>query len=393
MADRLLTFGFHIICIIVALTMVGWCSYRYYLDEDVSVINYRQFNKEDNDLYPTLTLCVSGIGVMSRQQLGGKQKQLEYQNFSAGILWSNEMAAKEFDNNTIQLENYLNVVWLTYMSDGREQLWAKVRGQQKSQTETFPFLVTYRSYKAKCYSMDIDSNSIPQMKEERLYMIQLLIGDYDTSFGENNSLDLSVYLHYPKQLIRTNTLVEEKRLGEDTYLRNGITTTTIDIMVQNIEVVRYRNKRLEPCDTEWKEDDDKILNQLIQDVGCRPPHWYVNMEVTACQSKDDMKKLVLPKIQFANDSFLESFTQPCSEIRSISHSINSYIVDGSVTTTNLKVYFKNSRYMEVENVRALGLETLFGLIGGYIGLILGFAIWQTPEFVNSIWKTIKRMTK
>ena len=46
-----------------------------------------------------------------------------------------------------------------------------------------------------------------------------------------------------------------------------------------------------------------------------------------------------------------------------------------------EIKFKSSIYKVIKNVRAFDEESLIGNMGGYIGLFLGFAIWQAPQII------------
>ena len=72
------------------------------------------------------------------------------------------------------------------------------------------------------------------------------------------------------------------------------------------------------------------------------------------------------------------FTPPCREVTSIARSMETDTYEVNITErhTFLHTQFKNSAYREVSNIRALDMESLFGLIGGYIGLFIGFSLWQ-----------------
>ena len=47
---------------------------------------------------------------------------------------------------------------------------------------------------------------------------------------------------------------------------------------------------------------------------------------------------------------------------------------------------KNEEYKEIKYTRAFDIENLIGNVGGYIGLFLGFAIWQLPDTIEFIAK-------
>ena len=46
-------------------------------------------------------------------------------------------------------------------------------------------------------------------------------------------------------------------------------------------------------------------------------------------------------------------------------------------------------YMEVKHVRQYNFESLVGNAGGYLGLFLGYALLQLPEFIRSVFLSVK----
>ena len=54
-------------------------------------------------------------------------------------------------------------------------------------------------------------------------------------------------------------------------------------------------------------------------------------------------------------------------------------------SANFLVGFTRSIYREVTHVRGYDFEGLIGNGGGYVGLFLGFAIWQFPDFCNLVY--------
>ena len=46
--------------------------------------------------------------------------------------------------------------------------------------------------------------------------------------------------------------------------------------------------------------------------------------------------------------------------------------------------FRNQDYKEIRHKREFDFESLIGNVGGYVGLLLGFALWQIPDAIKSI---------
>ena len=47
--------------------------------------------------------------------------------------------------------------------------------------------------------------------------------------------------------------------------------------------------------------------------------------------------------------------------------------------------FQDATYMEIHQVRSYSIQDVVGDVGGYLGLFLGFAILQIPEFLFRVY--------
>ena len=56
----------------------------------------------------------------------------------------------------------------------------------------------------------------------------------------------------------------------------------------------------------------------------------------------------------------------------------------------IKVSFRQSRFTDKIQIRAHTLDDLIGASGGYIGLFLGYALIQVPQFMEFAFHKIKR---
>ena len=88
-------------------------------------------------------------------------------------------------------------------------------------------------------------------------------------------------------------------------------------------------------------------------------------------------------------AFLRSYVPPCRQIQTV---ISTGDVDNFESTDNftaIDIRFKSVGYKMVRDVRAFNEESLIGNLGGYVGLFLGVAIWQTPDFIGFVVRKLK----
>ena len=162
------------------------------------------------------------------------------------------------------------------------------------------------------------------------------------------------------------------------------------ILTQGIEIIERRPKRKESCKQVWWNDDNQIIDQMANNLGCRLKHLDTNVNIPFCKSKQDYSSSRAPPITVVDAMFLEKYVPPCREIETIMTS-NTITEDNPSKTKSInepytifKIQFKSTRYKMIKNVRAFNEESLVGNLGGYVGLFLGVAFWQAPVFFSQL---------
>ena len=168
---------------------------------------------------------------------------------------------------------------------------------------------------------------------------------------------------------------------------------------KSMEVLRRRNKIQHACNDVDNFDDDFQL-KAMKKAGCSPPYWSSQRNMTKCKSKHQMRKFS----RYTSTATYRT-TPPCLELEKLIYDYNEQDLDYSylkVLAPNLELskndtvmmimlQFLEPDFKEIKQVKAFGIESLIGNVGGYIGLFLGYSILQLPDFVLSLYK--KRAAK
>ena len=166
---------------------------------------------------------------------------------------------------------------------------------------------------------------------------------------------------------------------------------------RGVETIERRSKPNNICKQSWLNDDNEIINELIKKVGCRRKYWSTNLSAPICETQDTFITTTFPDTTVVDGGFLKEYTPPCREIQTILSSNTIEVPIGNVTDTEphtkLKIQFKSTVYKTIKNIKAFNEESLIGNLGGYVGLFLGIAIWQTPVFAVTAMKKIQNMTR
>ena len=92
--------------------------------------------------------------------------------------------------------------------------------------------------------------------------------------------------------------------------------------------------------------------------------------------------------QYGNvGNVLDLLHPPCSEMTMIS-SIDS--MTGSLL--ELKFQYRNDKYWEIKNTRGFGMTSLWSDVGGFVGIFLGFSLFQLADILlNKVFTLIDEM--
>ena len=128
----------------------------------------------------------------------------------------------------------------------------------------------------------------------------------------NEGGTFSVYFHYPGQRF---TSYHTNRDNWDALKKNSNPYVML-FVIDDVEVIRFRNKRKRSCIENWTGFDEIIMNDIISSSKCHPPHWNANGTVSLCSTKEQMKHFKdQPKI-----GDVEKYDHPCNMIKMLKYS-------------------------------------------------------------------------
>ena len=381
--------------------MSVYCAHKFYLNKDSSVVEFHNFNGNEDNIYPTLSLCFNGGGMFNQKLLSKVHLPVEilntsikkakyYEQFLLGNLSTRAYLNISYNNVTPDMTRILeNMKLFSADETGDFDIYHYWQGGAH-----FPFYESLKSPTDKCFSMDIDSKNVPALKIHHLSKIRLAIFNFlNGVFAEYNWgwLNLDIYLSYPNQLMRSYPIFSIKQLENRKY------SSTVKVMLHATEVILRRNKYNDICEENWADDDNQIIQKLVEKVGCHHEFWKADASVPICQSQKEFIGVKLPRLMTIGTSFLDDYPKPCREIQNIISTAEETTLSESeandwdfpVPFISFEFHFKTGTFKVIQSVRAFDGESLIGNLGGYLGLFLGFSIWQAPEVMFKIMKKAK----
>ena len=202
-------------------------------------------------------------------------------------------------------------------------------------------------------------------------------------------------MNYPGQTLRSIPINLE--FDKSTKILSG----NLDVMSVGIGVTVILRRRVNSkvsCNTESDKYDTFLYQKIADDLNCKPPHWKNIDHQDICNNSEKMIKSHFNEKVFLDPEDLGKIDAPCDELVDLDNDMAIYprgtyermkeFYKTNPQLSCLQFSFLRSPYREITHFRAYNFESLIGNGGGYVGLFLGFAVWQFPElcsFVNSFF--------
>jgi hypothetical protein len=405
--ERFLEHGYHGICLLSTTLLVSWCIHIYQLDEDVSRIKYTKFHENADMVYPSISICFGNIFLREKFQHYGVNLSL-YKKFLKGDYFSKDFPDIPYDNLTADPSDFLLGIKMSQvdrtignLNPGHKYWYDHTKNLSNSHLS-----ITYSMEKIwkpsfyvdefdtglglfyKCLAIDVPFVHKAYFSWLTVVMKKSIFPEGQRPMSASSGGVFIVSFAYPNQRIRYSTKVTTW----NQVITNGSYGTKFQ--VNGMEVVNYRNKRSEPCDEDWKNDDDKIMNQMIRDNECVPVYWktQLNISYPRCSTKRQMKTFYLKRRQ------IDNYTIPCRSISKLSFHRSDFVTkiydknfDGIYKAKYFSILmnFPHDLFKEIVMVRSFDAQTLIGNAGGYIGLCLGYTFLQLPILLRYVFAFLK----
>ena len=267
---------YYVHCLLAASGLISWCLYKYTKDDDVSLVNYKRYHSEENSIYPSLTLCFNNPFLNDKlQSIGEGVNTTTYSKFLEGLYWDERLINIDYDNVTIDLDKYLDGVTVILANgsayDNHGQILYYV-GMRSSQMKCFSFESPLLLDVGIGYLVVTVKNSIFP------YGFRPMHHDFDVSTGRGGGFE--VRLHFPHQVLRSDFTA--KWIWESLGHNASHKWVGMTFKVKTIEVLKRRSKTSDPCNSEWRRDDQKIMEEIMTKTECRPPHWKIHSDLNVC---------------------------------------------------------------------------------------------------------------
>ena len=288
---KFINYVYTMICLLATIGLSIYSLARYLKNEDTTSINLITFLNAKDAIYPSLSFCILPPFLENKFEIYGDSdiNMTSYVDFLLGNTWNERFLNVNYDNVTVSLSENLN--FAGYYSHSRSYFeWDA------------DYYVSFRSAERKCFTI----NS-PFPKTDFLWYYHLNINNSIFPNGaRSDSNEIYTYIHYPGQRFTSYYTIKHDFISK----QNESNEYGMIFEARNIDVITRRNKLDEPCVEDWRHYDENFMKNLVDDVGCHPPHWKFDSKQPICSCAKQMKYFskqpTTHEVEFA--------TQPCKTI-------------------------------------------------------------------------------
>ena len=286
---------FLLVCVAATISLQIQCITHYFNDEDVSVVHFTKFHDSSEALYPSLSICILPPFLEDKFDIYDDGINLtSYVKFLQGDIWDERMLDVNYDNVTVSLSD--NLLYSYYVTQEEKQFdWQPIHR------------ISFRSSGRKCFTIDA-----PIANQSLLWYFGIFMNNNIFPEGKRSRTNrFFTYLHYPGQRFTAYYTVKTEWSSRE----NKTKSYKMGFRINNIDVITNRNKDKERCIGEWKEYDQYIMDDIMEETGCHPPHWNSSRNLPLCTNATEMKV-------FANQpttSKVENYDPPCKIIERLDY--------------------------------------------------------------------------
>ena len=371
-------FVFSLICVgfVIGYSIISFLDFLE--NKDICEISFKTFHSQQSYRYPSFTMCLTSPFVAEK-----------FSNFSSPLdpVYYYDLYLRGIVNGSVSLENTayedVSITEPDFITS------ANVRYKDEERSEINITKVQTHSWNMKILFMKCFTFDIPYMENALADALRISFNNsiFPNGIRPNDGYSnggIQIFEHFPKQFGRSYS--SHRRFWNNRSSNKGY---YMRFYMKGMEVVEKRHKRYEECvdDTDF---DDAMARHMMNTLRCRPP--YMNSNWGNFNVCTEQKKLYEAGGLFFKGFYGNSnLTEPCSEIRQLDISYEETDSDEPADDQiSLKFYFVAKGYKEIRQVAAYGLMSLFGNVGGFVGLLLGYAMVHLPGSIHATLKYLRR---
>ena len=126
-----LEFLFYSVCWITAISFAICCTYKFGLDKDLCTITFKKFHDNDEDILPSLTLCLKDPYVRNNVTfLNGNVNTTSILPYLLGLEEIPKSLNLRYEDLAIDMNKYVLGYWVRYRNGSTNTIYTKYQLKQ-----------------------------------------------------------------------------------------------------------------------------------------------------------------------------------------------------------------------------------------------------------------------
>ena len=395
----ILAFMWEYVCLFMFIGCATWGIVTYLSDSDTCLVDFKLYNEKPSYRYPSISIMIINPFLDERlKEYGAGINAVTYSKFLAGQHWDERMLYIDYDNVTIDLNDYF--IGYEMLSDNFSVI--KIENFTDNPASSYGWRKPYRNFRAhawQTFSIDPPFETFGGVSRflvqtwikirTNLFQNSIRQSVYEYDPDSPNWGGFEVWFHYPNQLMQSWHLGMGKWFWPQ---RNENSSKNYEMVFERskMEVMKRRNKDESPCVEDEINHDQHVIQEIMSKSRCRPPHWNLSA-YPLCRSKEEMIN-VLPPLK--KQEFLD-YTPPCRIVTNMPFSFQELDEDPKRDPAYFRISMTSAdtTFKLVELIKEYPLQKLMGNIGGFLGLFLGYGMIQLPIFFCRLYKKLYSLIK
>ena len=367
-------------CFATALIMVFYWIFEFAItDEDLSVVDYKNFQQEPSIFIPEVSLCVENPFIEDKlKEINSTLTVSRYLEFLKGDIFDEQMRDIDYENVTINLSNFLLHSTVTW-NNGSILMYNSMNETVNHGTYT-TFNGFLHNKFVKCFASKLNTKHKGEFNWfQILYVQNTFLNGITTG---NPGKGLIVVLHYPNQFLVSTNNVKFFSRSQDKTGRIQDESFIMSLYLKDMEILKRRNKRVFPCLEESDEYDDIIYKRHFKNIGCQAAyHKHIDYQqrptdkaFPICKTKENMKEVMaLPSISHHQVENREKHPPPCQIMSRLNFDYEEFDIssrDSRGLFFGLQYHIPD-QFKIIKHSKSITIQSTFGYIGGYVALLLG----------------------
>ena len=262
---------FHCICWMAVISMVSYWIYKYTLNEDLCIVEYKNYYESNYDEPPVLSICLRDP--ISEDKLRRQAPHVDretYLGFLDGSNFNVTLVNIDYEAVRLNISEFTDEYWSSWENGSH--------GYTGYTLGSFMPSVTYIYFERfyQCYTLQ-------QPKQKGLKSFGVRVNS--SLFPDRTrpiDYDMASFLHYPNHFFKSNFNFNYllSRESNDQYVMR--------YRLDGVEVIKRRNKKSRPC-KDWINFDKSLIEDHVKKVGCRTSNQPLVEGVPVCLTEEATK--------------------------------------------------------------------------------------------------------